>query len=313
MTNIVRVKKRDMPYVILDKTGLHDVRLSWKAKGMLAYLISLPDDWKIHERELATHARDGRDSTRAALKELMDNNYVIRRQLRNDDTGAKGRFAEYETIVYETPINPDEIPKEFQKPKKEVSKEGKSHSKAIPTADGFSDHGETDHGKADSGETDSGESDRTNKELDSLKNELIPTTTTTDLENLENSSEKEFKAVYDVYLKCGWGMPSTFTIELLADDVESYGIEIVCHAMKIAAERNAKSYSYTKGIYRTWNDKGLKTIERVIQYEEAEVLKRAAAQKRKPGKGKPDYVGSTQNKRVQSSSKGNNGNDGFEF
>lgn len=149
--------------------------------------------------------------------------------------------------------------------------------------------------------------------------------TTTDLEKnedhpgneknheAEKQELKDFRRVEELYMKCGWGMPSPLTRETLIYDLKDYGVDIVCHAIQIAGDRNAKSYSYTKGIYRTWNDKGLKTIERVIQYEEAEVLKRAAAQKRKPGKGKPDYVGSTQNKRVQSSSKGNNGNDGFEF
>jgi DnaD/phage-associated family protein len=285
MTNIVRVKKRDKPYVILDKTGLQDKKLSWKAKGLLAYLISLPDDWVIHERELATHARDGRDSTRAALKELMDNCYVIRRQLRNDNEGEKGRFGQYETIVYEQPVNADEIPEEFKQQPKQQPEEEKSHNTAISAADGFSDHGETDHGETDLGKSVSGESDRTNKELDHVKKVLNPSTTTDDLEIPNDSSEKEFKTVYDAYLKCGWGLPSTFMIELIADDVESYGVEIVCHAMKIAAERNAKSYSYTKGIFRTWKEQGLTTMEQVQEYEDAETVRRLADSKRKQGNG----------------------------
>ncbi len=42
---IVRVNKRSNPYVVIDKTALNDDRLSWKAKGVLCYLLSLPDDW----------------------------------------------------------------------------------------------------------------------------------------------------------------------------------------------------------------------------------------------------------------------------
>ncbi|TKI88055.1 DNA-binding protein, partial [Bacillus wiedmannii] len=41
---IFRVKK-DNNYSVINNTGLKDKRLSWKAKGILAYILTLPDDW----------------------------------------------------------------------------------------------------------------------------------------------------------------------------------------------------------------------------------------------------------------------------
>lgn len=97
MSNIIRVKK-ESHYVVLNKTALNDTRLSWKAKGLHAYMLSKPDDWTFHDIELQKHAKDGRDALKSALKELKDLGYMKR--IRNRGQG--GKF-EYETIVYEIP------------------------------------------------------------------------------------------------------------------------------------------------------------------------------------------------------------------
>lgn len=97
---IYRVKKnKSNPYAMLDKTFLNDVRLSWQAKGMLAYLLSLPDDWKIHEAEIQTHSNDGIKCTGSCIKELIDKGYIKRERIRNNSK----QFAGYEYSVYEIP------------------------------------------------------------------------------------------------------------------------------------------------------------------------------------------------------------------
>ena len=75
MSKITR-QKRNTPFVQIDKNALQDERLSWKAKGLLAYLLSLPDDWQIYINELKNHAKDGRDSTRTAMNELIKFGYI---------------------------------------------------------------------------------------------------------------------------------------------------------------------------------------------------------------------------------------------
>jgi hypothetical protein len=53
---VFRIQKdKENPYVILNKQFLHEPILTAKAKGILAYLLSLPDDWKIYESELIKH------------------------------------------------------------------------------------------------------------------------------------------------------------------------------------------------------------------------------------------------------------------
>ncbi|GMK49139.1 hypothetical protein PghCCS26_62690 [Paenibacillus glycanilyticus] len=97
---IIRTNKRENPYVMIDKYGLNDDRLSWKAKGLLAYLLSKPDDWQIYERDLIKRSTDGRDAVRAGLRELETNGYLSRHQMR----GENGSFGTMEYVVYERPI-----------------------------------------------------------------------------------------------------------------------------------------------------------------------------------------------------------------
>lgn len=93
-----RIQKRENPFVQIDKTMIYDNQLSFKAKGILSYLLSRPDDWKVYEVEIVKHAKDGRDSVRSGIKELVDCGYIERKKIR----GEKGKFEGYEYLVYET-------------------------------------------------------------------------------------------------------------------------------------------------------------------------------------------------------------------
>jgi hypothetical protein len=98
--SIFRVQKdKNNPYIMLNKEFLNNPNLSWKAKGLLAYLLSLPDDWKVHEKEVVTHSKDGRDSYRKALKELINLGYVHRDRTKNK----KGKWQVSSYCVYEVP------------------------------------------------------------------------------------------------------------------------------------------------------------------------------------------------------------------
>jgi hypothetical protein len=55
---------------------LEDNRLSWRAKGILAYMLSRPDNWKINKTDLYNKATEGRDAMQNALNELKDLGYL---------------------------------------------------------------------------------------------------------------------------------------------------------------------------------------------------------------------------------------------
>jgi predicted transcriptional regulator len=98
--SIFRIQKdKDNPYVMVNKESLNNTELSWKSKGLLTYLLSLPDNWKIYEDEIVKHAKDGKDSLKSAIKELIENGYIERERIRNPSGQLKG----YTYCVYEIP------------------------------------------------------------------------------------------------------------------------------------------------------------------------------------------------------------------
>jgi len=97
--NIIRVKKSSN-YVMLNKQFFNNKNLSLKAKGLLGYLLSLPDDWKIYVSELTQHHKDGKYSIHATINELIKNNYMHRERIRK-----KGKITGMCYKVFETPQN----------------------------------------------------------------------------------------------------------------------------------------------------------------------------------------------------------------
>lgn len=95
----IRVSKTEK-YAVLDKQFLdEDARLSWKAKGLLAYLLAKPDNWQIRRDDLIIRAADGKDSISSGLKELEEFGYLERKPIRQG-----GKFCGYESIIYERPV-----------------------------------------------------------------------------------------------------------------------------------------------------------------------------------------------------------------
>lgn len=92
-------------FTIISNHALRDDRLSLRAKGLLALMLSFPDDWTYYLHHLQGQSTDGRDGTRSACRELEALGYV-RRIPRHE---AHGRFAGINYVVTDTPTTfPDE-------------------------------------------------------------------------------------------------------------------------------------------------------------------------------------------------------------
>lgn len=101
-----KVYKHDEHFTIIDNAVLRDRRLSFRARGLLAYLLSLPDDWRISVDRIATDetSDEGRDAMRTAMRQLVECGYV--RRVRERVEGGKFR-----TVVYvnERPDDPNPL------------------------------------------------------------------------------------------------------------------------------------------------------------------------------------------------------------
>ena len=111
-TRFIKTKK-ERNYTVLDNTFLKDKSLSWKAKGLMAYFLSLPDDWIIHFSEIEKHATDGKASLRSAINELKEKGYLKAEQKRVDN-----RFAEMVYTIIENPAENFPLT-DFQKTEKQ--------------------------------------------------------------------------------------------------------------------------------------------------------------------------------------------------
>lgn len=89
----------DNPYVVITKTIFEDDAISWRAKGMMGYLLSRPDDWTIIIGDLVKRAPEGRGVVRSTLRELEQHGYLLKHTLRDEH----GRWAGTEMIVLEHP------------------------------------------------------------------------------------------------------------------------------------------------------------------------------------------------------------------
>jgi hypothetical protein len=98
------IKNAENPFVMMDKRALMDPALTYKAKGILAYLLSRPDNWTININDVINHSPDGEYAVRSGVKELIDAGYVRRIPERNE----KKRIVRWVMEVYEQPVQSDE-------------------------------------------------------------------------------------------------------------------------------------------------------------------------------------------------------------
>ena len=101
---IVKIVKRDCPYVTIDKTGVDDPNLSWAATGLLTYLIGRPGNWKINITHLSSVKTCKETATKSALKELREANYCHYFMVRKD-----GKISETFYLVFEVPTTYEEV------------------------------------------------------------------------------------------------------------------------------------------------------------------------------------------------------------
>jgi hypothetical protein len=101
---IVKIVKRDCPYVTIDKTGVDDPNLSWAATGLLTYLIGRPGNWKINITHLSSVKTCKETATKSALKELREANYCHYFMVRKN-----GKISETFYLVFEVPTTYEEV------------------------------------------------------------------------------------------------------------------------------------------------------------------------------------------------------------
>lgn len=97
-----RVKKTGKdppPFTRIVNEALQDARLSFKARGLLAYMLTKPDHFRFYLDELMKHTTEKKDSIRSGMKELEQFGYVHRYAVKNE----RGKIMSWELDIYESP------------------------------------------------------------------------------------------------------------------------------------------------------------------------------------------------------------------
>ena len=91
-------KRKDDPFVRVDKDLVNDERLGWDTRGLLIYLLGKPDDWTVRMSDLLKSGPAKLTAMRRMINEAIEYGYMER--TRHTTNG--GRFV-WVTNVYEYP------------------------------------------------------------------------------------------------------------------------------------------------------------------------------------------------------------------
>ena len=95
--SIFRINKTNN-YTVMSNIHLRDKNLSYRAKGLLSFMLSLPKDWDYSVNGLAKISKENVKAVRTILKELEEFRYLERKRIQLEN----GRF-DYDYCIYEEP------------------------------------------------------------------------------------------------------------------------------------------------------------------------------------------------------------------
>ncbi|MBU7563538.1 DnaD domain protein [Pediococcus ethanolidurans] len=258
---IVR-KSTTKNYSIIPNIGLIDPNLSAKAKGLLAYMLTLPNDWRFHQEELEKHFTDGTKSIRTALNELITQGYVVKKPLRDEN----GKFSGTDWVVYDNPTF--ENRKSVEKPLNQGSQNEKAVKSAITPSCEKRNAGKRNAENStllSTNYTNNLSKQRTNKQKDEEEDNNS---------NSKISSEIQTKreAVFKFWENNGFGSISPFLYEKIGDEIKDFkeaglseetAYELIKHALEVAVDHNARTWSYVRSILNGYLQRNLKSVEQV--------------------------------------------------
>jgi hypothetical protein len=133
--SVIRVNKKKNPgWFTAMNAPFEDARLSWGARGVMAYLLTKPDHWEVKNQDLLNKGPAGEYKLNGILTELKKYGYLEREKRRKPD----GTF-EWVSNVYEVPKDqwdeeeePDDHDKPYEWVKKPIPQKSGDGEPTIP-------------------------------------------------------------------------------------------------------------------------------------------------------------------------------------
>ena len=95
--SVVRCEK-DRNFTVMSNYHLQNKTLSLKAKGLLSFMLSLPDDWNFSISGLCAVCKESNKAIKSTLDELKEHGYLVVNKVRD----TRGQYV-YDYIIIENP------------------------------------------------------------------------------------------------------------------------------------------------------------------------------------------------------------------
>ena len=254
-------KIRRKGFTVISNDVLNNTALSWKAKGIFAYLWSQSDSWNFYEVEVLKHSTDGKASLKAGLKELESAGYLKRYRVRD----GKGFLRESKWILSEEPMS--DYPT-LDNP----TLENRTLENRTPTNTNYNN---------------------TNNNNTNLNDAAVePNVVNIEDQQKQTTDCGGFAKVIDFY-KTNFGLLNSYMAEELRHTYDEWSSQseepsgIIIKAMQIALSNNVRNWKYACAVLRTWEDKRPQSLSDVEALEAEHKNNRAAKSKHaKPEKQK---------------------------
>ncbi|HFG2317360.1 TPA: DnaD domain-containing protein, partial [Clostridioides difficile] len=226
---------------------------------------------KVYAKSLISYRKDSKTKVSNALKELMQEGFVIRTQIRDE----KGQMKGYRYDIFDTPQN--------------VSSESVETTESQPCAV-FPTPVKPEAGKTEVGET--GSRQNRGREIGNIKENSIKkkiglkendVITTVIDERSEKNKTVYIKKYYESYI--GVITPNNF-LQLLTYLDDGMEADVIIRAVDEAVGSGVKNYKYVKTILNNWIEAGVKTVLELTEYQNEFERKKKSKQEKKQSNSK---------------------------
>lgn len=101
-----KVKTNEDKYAQILNELINNRNLSYKALGIITYILSKPSDWQIYISDIIRDGKDAEKSVRSGINELIEQKYMQKYRVFDTDTG---KVHHWETLVSEEPFNENDL------------------------------------------------------------------------------------------------------------------------------------------------------------------------------------------------------------
>lgn len=221
-------KQYQRGFTTLDNAPLNDKHLTWKAKGLFAYLWSKPDDWDYRVTEVAKHAVDGIGSTSTGVNELEKAGYLKRTQKNENGVFGDSIWTLSERPIFKNPIT--------ENPISDNASTGKPYTENPQLLN-----------------TDLLNTDKTNKRE-------------TKKDDDDTAASQADENPFDVATQAGINVNSGLHLSIFLDFIKTLGNPLVCWAIR-QTDNNAQhpNWSYLLTVLKNLEANSVRTIEQAEQ------------------------------------------------